>query len=220
MATQRISSEFSGPMIGRKATRWKRAAISDSERSPSDPRHVVTRSLQRFGYCLIGWLCIALSASSLVADEPDNDERQIPLTAEKAKERLQGAWRIIEGVNSGKKLPEEKLEGTSVAIKDDSILVLDGKEEQLHKAKFHLVTAVRPFQIRMQSFLPDGTENESIGIFKFTEKGWQLCYGLPGKSKPEKFAAPEGSGYLLFKLEPREIKEQEPGELSEPATNP
>ncbi|GAB5406781.1 MAG: hypothetical protein Aurels2KO_50120 [Aureliella sp.] len=178
-------------------------------------------------------LFIALVAmqSSVLGDEGKGDKGEKAITKDglmktRIVERLQGRWAIIDGVNQGRQLSSNDLEGMYMSVKTNVIATYDSKDNARFQAVFAIDETKKPIRITLNgldlrkvaqpnqaSTKPGSYDPISHGIIKF--KGNDvclLCYSLPGGDKPTKFNSPSGSKQVFFKL--RRIG----GTKSEPAT--
>lgn len=143
-----------------------------------------------------------------------SESKKPPLMRVDIIERLQGRWAVVDGVNQGRQLSAEELEGTYVTIKTNVIATYDADKNARFRALFTVDETKKPFRITMDSIekgkttAPHSKEVKqaydpiSRGIIEF--KGPDtvlLCYHLPGGEQPKKFAAPKGSKLMFFKLQ-------------------
>ncbi|GAA5509611.1 TIGR03067 domain-containing protein [Novipirellula caenicola] len=152
---------------------------------------------------------ISFSATSH-ADEKSSDT---------ANERMQGRWKIVEGVNQGRELSKQELDGSTVSVTANLIVTYDRDQQQRFQAVFTVDDSQDPMHITMTS-VPDtarpsevarekqdrpadqAQETMTSGILKFDGKNrWVLCYALPGAERPTEFKSPKGSKIMLFTLQ-------------------
>ena len=120
---------------------------------------------------------------------------------------LQGRWEIVDGVNQGRQLSEQQVDGTYVTITTNSIVTYDRDNQALYQAVFDLdekKKAGSDHYANGSQKYPDQTaercrfespEMTALGIIKMeSDSKWTLCYGfLRGPDRPIKFESPEGS---------------------------
>lgn len=118
------------------------------------------------------------------------------------EQRLAGVWEIEEGVNQGEELSEDELDGTTMVVKGNTIITYDKDKNEKYRAKFTIDSNQKPIHIDMITYMKGRPPTKSIGILKFEEDDeFELCYALPGASRPVKFQSPEGSKIMLFECE-------------------
>lgn len=123
-----------------------------------------------------------------------------PNAAAEAVQKLKGSWTIVTGVNQGKTVAADSLKGSRVIFGDDTIVVLDAKENELYKSAYKLSGEKAPFQIDMTTELPNQEPTKGPGLIEFGDSGLRLCYALPGGKRPTKLESKEGSKHMLFEM--------------------
>jgi uncharacterized protein (TIGR03067 family) len=113
-------------------------------------------------------------------------------------EGLQGEWKLVSATRDGKDMPQETVKTFTCIIKGDKFTISrDGKA--VEEGTLKLDTTKKPKQINMA--LGAGKKT-ALGIYQFSGDTYKLCYAAPGKGRPKKFGAPEGTGYTLSKWKP------------------
>ena len=141
---------------------------------------------------------ILLAVPQVSADHHGND-------AEIMK-RLIGRWEIDEGVNQGRELEDDQVDGHYVMITAEEIVTYDADQNETYRAKYRLNTKTDPVQIDMVANM-NGREVMAKGIVQFEwldldgEDEFKLCYSLKPGERPSEFESPEGSQIMLFELE-------------------
>lgn len=164
------------------------------------------------GYHSLLWvlgLCLLLPPDAIGQEAILQSEPEKKKTPSVAK-RIEGEWIIVRGINRGQELPKKELEGSLVVLKDQTIVVLDPKEETLYKATYSIDPTAKPFQIDMRAQQPGAAVSLGLGIFELTAKGWKLAYALPGEMRPTDFKIKTGSAVMFFELERAPEPEEEP----------
>lgn len=123
-----------------------------------------------------------------------------PNAAADAVQKLKGSWTIVAGVNQGEAVAADSLKGSRAIFGDDTVVVLDAKENELYKAAYKLSGEKAPFQIDMTTELPDQEPTKGPGLIEFRGSVLKLCYALPGGKRPTKMESKEGSKHMLFEL--------------------
>ncbi|WP_372721763.1 TIGR03067 domain-containing protein [Novipirellula sp.] len=140
-------------------------------------------------------------------------------SSDTANERMQGRWQIVDGVNQGRELSKQELDGSTVSVTANLIVTYDRDQQQRFQAVFTVDDSQDPMQITMTSVpeaarpsevardKQDGSSEQAkkmtaSGIIKFDGKNrWVLCYALPGAERPTEFKSPKGSKVMLFTLQ-------------------
>ncbi|QDV68930.1 hypothetical protein Poly24_26430 [Rosistilla carotiformis] len=136
-----------------------------------------------------------------------------PTPHDTSTEKFQGRWKVVAGVNQGRELSEAEIQGTTVTVATNTIVTYDRDEHQRFRAVFTIDAAEKPMHIDMTSIPEQAPLSKekvdrpkqdviAAGILKFDgDDRCVLCYALPGADRPTKFASPEGSKLMLFKME-------------------
>jgi uncharacterized protein (TIGR03067 family) len=109
---------------------------------------------------------------------------------------LNGEWETVSRTRDGKKLPDPEGAPRRVIIQEGKFAVKAG-DKTLAEGSFVLDAAKKPVAIDMKLGLADGKEAKYLGIIEVTEGEHRLCWADPGKDRPTRFAADEGSGHTL-----------------------
>lgn len=122
---------------------------------------------------------------------------------QKVLKQLMGRWEIEEGVNQGRELSEDDLEGTVVIVDKQYIRTIDRDQKERYKAIYKIDASKDPIQINMTSAMKGVPPAQSLGILELEDDGeeWELCYALPGNPRPKDFESEEGSKVMLFEME-------------------
>ena len=128
-------------------------------------------------------------AGSLSADATD------PLV-QKTLKILAGEWETVSMARNGKSLPVPDGGKRRVIIREDKFtVVLDGKTSGT--GSFVLDPAKKPMAIDIKLNLSDGKEAKYLGVIEVSDQEHRICWADPGKDRPTKFGAVEGSGHTL-----------------------
>jgi uncharacterized protein (TIGR03067 family) len=126
----------------------------------------------------------------LLAAEPADE-------AKKDLEKLQGEWVMAALEVDGKAVPEEKLRGTTLTIKDDKYIVT--VKDTKHEVTFKLDPSQKPKAIDMS--FPDGTNLPKVGkgIYKIDGDTFVMCRAqMPDQARPTGFGTWPNTG--IFKV--------------------
>jgi uncharacterized protein (TIGR03067 family) len=123
------------------------------------------------------------------------------LGAEPVKEKtdlnkLQGEW-VMAGLEvDGAAVPEEKIRGTTLTIKDDAYIVTT--KESKYEVKFKLDPSKKPKTIDM--FFPDGTDLPKVakGIYKLDGDTFVMVRAqAPERERPTEFGTWPNTGVFM-----------------------
>ena len=109
-------------------------------------------------------------------------------------EWLQGTWRLISATEDGKSLAEDKVNQTTIVIKDDTFRFPQLAEDATSKVgTIKLDATKKPKQMDTVS-----TEKEvMLGIYDLEGDDYKVCFAPVGKPRPSEFASKSGSGNIL-----------------------
>lgn len=164
------------------------------------------------GFYSLLWLLgtLLLSPSAAIGQEAVSQAEPEKKKSSSVAKRVEGEWIIVRGINRGREVPKKELEGSLVVVRDQTIVVLDPKQETLYKATYTIDPTAKPFQIDMRAQKPGAAVSLGLGIFEFTAKGWKLAYALPGKMRPTDFKIKAGSAVMYFEFERAPEPEEKP----------
>lgn len=147
-------------------------------------------------------ICSLLSIAVLAVSPAFADHHN---EADTVLKKLQGVWEIEEGVNQGTELSEDDLEGTTMVVKDRTIVTFDKDKKETYRATFTLDVTKTPIQIDLTTEMKNVPKSKAMGIVKFEEDDeFELAYALPGANRPKEFESPKDSKIMLFELEKEE----------------
>jgi uncharacterized protein (TIGR03067 family) len=109
-----------------------------------------------------------------------------------------GNWRIISGEKAGEKEPAERIEGITVRITKDTIVVVDKKDKKVYAASYVVDLTKRPHPITMTETEGPKKGDVARGIIQFQDDTLKLCYAVGGDKAPTEFATRKGMKELLF----------------------
>jgi uncharacterized protein (TIGR03067 family) len=131
-------------------------------------------------------LLVVVGFVALLAAEPAKDDLK----------KLQGTWTMAELEINGKPVPEEKLKGTTLVIKDDKYIIK--VKDKTFETAFKLDASKDPKGIDM--FFPDGANAPKVGkgIYSVADDTFKMCRAqAAGQDRPRDFATTDGSGLFL-----------------------
>jgi uncharacterized protein (TIGR03067 family) len=171
----------------------------------------------RLAACLFTVVIPVLATPHLVLGQqkqpPQSDSR--PIDEQDLKKGLMGVWQLVAGYNQGRKLTPQEIAGTTVVVKDLSMITYDADQRERYRAKYILDTSSDPLEVTMTAEIDGKPPGKALGIIKTVKaedeqriSGWTLCYGLPGHPRPETFESPPGSAVMLFRLERAQLRRE------------
>jgi uncharacterized protein (TIGR03067 family) len=109
-------------------------------------------------------------------------------------DRFQGTWYLFSAMEDGKALPEEKVKQTTIVIKGDTFRFPGSAKDATSRAgTIKLDETKTPKEMDTIS-----TEKEvMLGIYKFDDNGYKVCFAPAGKPRPTEFSSTPGSDYIL-----------------------
>jgi uncharacterized protein (TIGR03067 family) len=141
-------------------------------------------------------------ASLLLINSPASPDDQPKQKGSGAPADLLGGYTVVAGEKSGVKEPRERIEGTTVRIAEDAIIVLDKDKKEVYAQTYTIDTKSAPWKITMKSRItPDnqsGKETEARGLIEKSGDTVKLIYALPGGETPTEFKTKEKQ--LMFVL--------------------
>ena len=113
--------------------------------------------------------------------------------------KLEGKWKITEGLKSGSKVAEENLKA-EVTITKDTVTIKGG--DMTHVMSYKLDTSKSPVQIDMEGKEGPAAGSKAEGIVALDGETLKLAYttnipGFDGK-RPEKFESAKDSKTFFF----------------------
>lgn len=147
----------------------------------------------------MSWMTGAMVAASLLFVSAKDDPTDL--------EKLGGTWKVVQMVEGGKELPKDKISTLRLIIKENKLLLRDGRDI-LEKGSFELDPKANPKEWTTTS---ENEESKPIKcIYKIGPRQVVLCIGEPGGDRPKEFASREKSGIILIVLERFEPNEEKP----------
>ena len=126
-----------------------------------------------------------------------------------APEDLIGGYTVVAGEKYGEKEPAERIEGVTVIIAKDGIIVRDKEKKEVYAQTYKLDTSSTPWKITMTTKITpydqekggekkDESEHVSQGLIEKDGDTVKIIYALPGTPAPKEFKTT--SKQLMFVL--------------------
>jgi uncharacterized protein (TIGR03067 family) len=145
---------------------------------------------------LASLLLLQVAASS--ADEPKSKISGAPRD-------LLGGYTIVSGEKYGIKEPAERIEGTTVRIADDAIVVMDKDKKEVYAQTYKVDTKSTPWKITLKSKITPKNqgagETEAKGLIEKKGDTVRIIYALPGGEMPAEFKTKEKQIMFVLKDE-------------------
>jgi len=141
----------------------------------------------------MSWMTGAVAAISCIFTISQDPETDL--------EKLEGTWKVVQMVEGGKELPKEKTKTLSLIIKENRLILRNGREV-LERGTFELDPKANPKEWTTVSELDESKPIKCI--YKITPRQVILCIGEPGGARPKDFASREKTGVILLVLERNE----------------
>ncbi len=140
--------------------------------------------MKRFFFVLF-LVGVAAQAAETKKDDPNK----------KDLEKMQGDWVVVSMVKDGPKIPDDDAQALFRTVKGDQYSV-SRFDKPIGKGSFTLDATKTP---RAIDAFPAGRPKDKpvLGIYEFEGERYKACFAPPGKDRPTKFEAPEGSGNTL-----------------------
>jgi uncharacterized protein (TIGR03067 family) len=106
--------------------------------------------------------------------------------------KLQGTWRLVSGVNDGKKLGAKAIEGSRLTIEGNKHTVEVGGKT--YKGTHKLGADKKPKTIDITDTEGPFKGRKVLGIYEVDGDEFRICYHPAGKERPKDFTASAGSG--------------------------
>ncbi len=150
-------------------------------------------------------LALGLCACGFLLNVPArSDDGQKPTISGEPSDLI-GGYTIISGEKFGYKEPNERIEGTTVRIADDAIIVLDKDKKEVYAQTYKIDTSTKPWKITLKSKITpknQGTEDaEAKGLIKKEGDIVTIIYALPGGATPTEFKTKEKQLMFVMKNE-------------------
>ena len=144
-------------------------------------------------------------ATSLAISTPALSDDKPKLKTSGAPADLLGGYTIVAGERYGEKEPTERIEGTTVRIADDAIIVLDKDKKEVYAQTYKVDTTSTPWKITMKSkitpYKQGGGETEAKGLIEKEGDTVRLIYALPGGEVPTEFKTKQKQLMFVLKNE-------------------
>jgi len=118
---------------------------------------------------------------------------------------LIGGYTIVSGEKYGEKEPAERIEGTTVRIAEDAIVVLDKEKKEVYAQTYKIDTKSTPWKIILKSKITPKNEGsgevEAKGLIEKKGDTVRLIYALPGGAEPTEFKTKEKQLMFVMKNE-------------------
>lgn len=118
---------------------------------------------------------------------------------------LLGGYTIVSGEKYGLAEPAERIEGITVRIADDAIVVLDKDKKEVYAQTYKVDTKSTPWKITLKSkitpYKQEGGETEAKGLIQKDGDTVKIIYALPGGETPTGFKTKEKQLMFVLKNE-------------------
>ena len=111
---------------------------------------------------------------------------------------LIGGYTIVSGEKDGIPEPRERIEGVTVRIAEDGIVVVDKDKKELYADAYKIDVSSKPWKITLTSKLAPREGQVARGLIAKDGDTVKLIYALPGRPEPTDFKTKEKQ--LMFVL--------------------
>ncbi len=132
-----------------------------------------------------------------------------------APDSLIGGYTIIAGEKFGEKEPKERIEGTTVRIAEDAIVVLDKDKKEVYVQTYKIDTKSKPWKITLKSKVTPYQDADSkkeivaMGLIEKEGDTVKLIYALPDGEMPTEFKTKSKQLMFIMKNENKTMKKTE-----------
>ncbi len=134
---------------------------------------------------------------------PADDKPAKKISGEPAS--LLGGYTIVSGEKFGLPEPAERIEGTTVRIADDAIIVMDKDMKEVYAQTYKVDTSSTPWKITLKSkitpYKQGSGETEAKGLIEKDGDTVKIIYALPGGDTPTGFKTKEKQLMFVLKNE-------------------
>jgi uncharacterized protein (TIGR03067 family) len=124
---------------------------------------------------------------------------------------LMGSYTIVAGEKDGEKIPNERIQGSSVRIAATTLTTFDNDQKETYAASYTVDTSREPWRITMTSTRAPIKGEVAEGLIKRDGDMVQLIYAVRGGTPPADFTTEDKQ--LLFTLK-KSGAHTAPGEAS------
>jgi uncharacterized protein (TIGR03067 family) len=110
-------------------------------------------------------------------------------------QKLQGVWQITSLEIDGNVLSAAALSGATIAIDGDKFTSLG--MGAIYEGTLTLDAKATPKAFDMHFTSGPEKGNSNAGIYELDRDTWRICLNTRGQKRPEKFAAPPGTGFAV-----------------------
>src|SRR5262245_44720013 len=111
---------------------------------------------------------------------------------------LEGIWQATSAIVSGDAISAEPVRTIRLTLTADPLTTARGAETRCDSS-YTVNTQKSPSEIEMIG-IADFAGQPALGIYALTGETLQLCYRMPGFSRPTDFESAKGSGAFLITL--------------------
>lgn len=120
---------------------------------------------------------------------------------EKPMNPLKGTWTLKKAVNNGEVLPEARVKGSLIVIKDEQMIANDRDNNLLYVLKYALVPEESPKRIKMMITKGRDKGRTARGIYEMKGKKLRICYSYDDSRSPKDFTTKKGDMQILLEME-------------------
>jgi len=134
---------------------------------------------------------LCLLTAALVAPFPQADADQ----AKKDLEKMQGRWKVVDGMQDGQRFAEGSTPLAQFVVKDDKYTVTAGKA--VDRGTVKLKPTAKPKELDIISTDGPNKGKTILAIYERDGDTLRVCYDLSGKGRPREFKTTEGTQLFL-----------------------
>jgi uncharacterized protein (TIGR03067 family) len=136
----------------------------------------------------------ALFAAPLSASAADQ-----PAVGKSGAGALVGQYALVDGEKDGKKIPDERIVGSTARITENTITTYDKDKKETYAVTYKLDTRKEPWRITMTSTRAPVTAEVAEGLIKKEGDVVNLIYGVRGGEIPNDFTTENNQLMFVMK---------------------
>lgn len=114
-------------------------------------------------------------------------------------EELYGGYTVVSGEKYGAPEPKERIEGTTVRIAKEGIVVTARDKKDIYACSYKLESTKKPWRITMTSKLAPSEGEVAQGLIDKNGDTVRLIYALPGGETPTEFKTKDKQLMVVMK---------------------
>ena len=140
-----------------------------------------------------------LGLAAIIATPPTLFAADPPAMGKSGASALLGQYTLVDGEKDGKKLPNERVAGSTVRITENAITTYDKDKKESYAVTYKLDTSKEPWRITMTSTRAPVMGEVAEGLIKKDGDVVSLIYGTRGGEVPNDFTTENNQLMFMMK---------------------